>query len=98
MKNNVLNLLGLAYRASKIVIGSDDVILNMKENKIYLVFLDKDLSSNIEKQIIKNCDLNSVKLDRSFTKEELSHAIGKKNVCVIGITDEGFTKLINKSL
>ena len=51
MTNNKLNLLGLAYRAKKISIGSDLTIEAIKKNNCFLVFFDKDYSSSTEKQI-----------------------------------------------
>lgn len=96
--NNILNLLGLAYRAKKLVIGSDDVLLSIKDNTIKLVLIDKDMMSNTSKEITYFCEKNNIVLVRNFTKEELSHSIGKKNISVIGIIDEGFKNLIMKSL
>ncbi len=98
MNNKVLNLVGLAYRASKTIIGVDEVVITLKENKIKLVLLDKDLSSNTLKELNYLCDKHNVRFVRNFTKEELSHSIGKKNISVIGIIDEGFKKLIEESL
>lgn len=98
MKNRVLSLIGLAYRASKIIIGVDETIVKLKERKVNLVFLDKDLTTNTLKELSYECEISNARLVREFTKEELSHAIGKKNVSVIGIIDEGFKKLIEESL
>lgn len=98
MTNNTLRLIGLAYRASKITIGIDETLDKIKEKKVCLVFLDKDLFSNTEKQLNYISKTENINLLRCFTKDELSHAIGKKNISVIGILDEGFKKLIEESL
>ena len=97
MTNNKLNLLGLAYRAKKISIGSDLTIEAIKKNNCFLVFFDKDYSSSTEKQIKKLCDINKIPYITEFTKDELSHAIGKAaNIRVIGIIDKGFGDSIVK--
>lgn len=96
--NRKLNLLGLAYKAKKISIGSDLTIDAIKKNNCFLVFFDKDYSSSTEKQIKKLCDFNKIPYVLEFTKEELCHAIGSKaNIRVIGITDKGFSDSITKS-
>jgi len=94
MKSKIENLLGLAYIAKETVIGSDDTINLIKENKISLVILDKNTNTDIEKQLIKLCDSHGIELIRTLTSEEISKSIGLKNVKVIGIKSEGFKNLI----
>ncbi len=98
MTNNKLNLLGLAYRAKKISIGSDLTIEEIKKKECFLVFLDKNYESTTEKQIKKLCEINNIPYITEFTKEELCHAIGSKaNIRVLGVTDKGFSNSIVKN-
>ena len=98
MTNNKLNLLGLAFRAKKISIGSDLTIDRIKNKECFLVFLDKNYESTTEKQIKKLCEINNIPYITEFTKEELCHAIGSKaNIRVIGVIDKGFSSSIVKS-
>ena len=96
MSSNTLNLLGLAYKASKIVIGFDDVLLKIK--KIKLIFISNELSINSVNKLKKESEKYNILIMDKFSKEELSHSIGKKNISVIGIIDEGFKKLMIESL
>ena len=88
MINKTLQLLGLAYRASKITIGTDETLDKIKDKKVCLIFLDKSLSINTIKELKSASEANGIKLLDRFTKEDLSHANGKKNISVIGIIDE----------
>ena len=98
MINNKLNLLGLAFRAKKISIGSDLTIEGIKRKECFLVFLDKNYESSTEKQIKKLCEVNNIPYITEFTTEELCHAIGSKaNIRVIGVLDKGFSNSIVKN-
>ncbi len=98
MTNKTLSLLGLALKANKLIIGFDEIIKPQNQKKIFLLLMDKNLSSNIEKQIIIISELRKIPLIRNFSKDELSKSLGKTNIKVIGVTDEGFKNLILKSL
>jgi len=97
MRTKKENLLGLAYVAKKIIIGSDECIEAIKNNKVFLVYLDKNTNTNIEKQLIKLCESHNVVLDKTLSSEELSHSIGLKNIKVIGVIDKGFSTSMMKS-
>ncbi len=94
MKNKTLGLLGLAQSANKLSIGSDLTLELIKSNKVFLVLLDKDIKGTTEKQLTNICDLNKIALMRTFNSCELSQAIGKRNVKVIGVLDKGFAEHI----
>ena len=98
MINITLNLLGLALKAKKLIIGFDEIIKSQNQKKIFLLLMDKDLSSNIEKQVINISELREIPLIRNFSKDELSKSLGKTNIKVVGVTDEGFKNLILNSL
>jgi ribosomal protein L7Ae-like RNA K-turn-binding protein len=86
--------LGLAYRAKKITLGADETIKAISKNKIVLVLLASDASENTIKKITDKCYFYKVELSQSFNSIELSSALGKNNIKVIGIKDEGFKNII----
>lgn len=89
--DQVLNLLGLATRARKIVLGEEFVLKVMsKTNKV--VFLANDAGDNITKKIKDKAETYSCLLIQSYSTEELSRAIGKENRKVILVDDKGFNK------
>lgn len=90
-ENSKLGILGIACRANKLIFGTEQVINNIRKNKIYLVLLAKDSSENTKKKITDKCKYYNILLNIEFTNEQLNKAIGKQNVMVVGVTDINFT-------
>ena len=93
-KEKVLNLLGLAHRAGKVVSGDFVVEKAIKAKTVTLLLLASDAAKNNEDKFINLADKLSIPVKRVATKEELGSAIGKEMRVVIGITDDGFGKPI----
>ncbi len=85
--DEILSLLGLSQRANKVLYG-ENLIDNM--GKVKLLFLGKDASDKTKERFLKKCRYYEIPFLESYESEELSRAIGKRNVKIIGITDEGF--------
>lgn len=84
-------------RARKLVTGTDMTINEVRKSKVKLVLLAKDASDNTKKKVYDKCKFYDTKVLEIFTSEELSNPIGKKNIMVLGITDQGFSKnLLNQ--
>ena len=93
--DSVLNILGLAYRAKKIVLGEE--VLN-KISKVRLMFLASDLSEKSRERFEKKCFHYNIEHVDSYSSEEISSALGRKTVKVVGITDEGFARSIKSKI
>lgn len=91
--DKMLNTLGLAYRAKKVVLG-EEVLENIK--RVKLLFIASDISEKSRERFLKKCSFYSIEFINEFNSEELSNALGKQNVKVIGVIDEGFTKSLLK--
>ena len=92
--DNRLNTIGLAYRAKKIVFGEE--VLN-QISRVKLVIIASDISEKSRERFLKKCSYYNIDYIDCFNGEEISNALGKNNIKVIGITDEGFKKsLLNK--
>ena len=88
----ILNLLGLAFRAKKVVSGEDFCVEGIRKGEIKYLFLASDAGINTTKKITDKAKYYNVTLDNTFTSSELSGAIGKNNRMVIGVLDIGFAK------
>lgn len=88
----ILNLLGLAFRAKKVVSGEDFCVEGIRKGEIKYLFLASDAGINTTKKITDKAKYYNVVLDNRFTSSELSGAIGKNNRMVIGVIDIGFAK------
>lgn len=97
-KQQVLNLLGLARRAGKLVSGEDTVLRMLKQNKVKIVFVANDASEKQIDKFNKKTYFYKTKMNNDFTCDELSSAIGKPMCKMLGITDQGFLDALNKRL
>lgn len=92
----MLNLIGLALRAKKITIGSELTIKGVRNGKVRLVFLANDAAVNTTKLVTDKCHTFNVEVISDFNGIELSNSVGKNNIKVIGITDQGFSEALSR--
>lgn len=97
-KIKALNLLGLAYRAKKIVNGEENVIMNLQKGKCKVVIIASDASSRTLDMFEKKCFFYNVKLVKDFSSDELSKALGKTLVKDLAIIDQGFSDAFFENL
>ena len=96
-KRKALNLLGLAQRARKLESGSPTVLTSVRSKQATLVVSADDASQNTKKQFLDKCEYYNIPSYIIFTKEEISHAIGKERT-VCAFTDDGFAQSFKKLL
>jgi len=89
-KQRVLNFLGLAMRAGKVIAGESLVIEAIRMKKVSLVFLASDSGVSTCKKVTDKAKFYGVKVIELFTSDELSQAIGKSRK-VLAVSDKGFT-------
>ena len=87
-EDKILNLLGLAQRAGKVISGDFIVEKAMKRKDPKLVLLAGDCAANNEK----------IPLHSIANKEALGTAIGKEVRVVVAVLDDGFAKAIVKEI
>jgi len=92
LKDRILNLLGLAMRARKLVTGEELVINEVRRGKVKLVILSEDASANTKKNIMNKCQSYHVKCLQFGSRHEIGWAIGKDERVIIGVLDSGFAK------
>ena len=83
-------------RARGLVSGEEIVCEYMASGKVKYVFLATDASNNAKKKIKNKAQFYNVEVDESYTSLELSTAIGKAGRMVVGITNQGFLKILKK--
>jgi ribosomal protein L7Ae-like RNA K-turn-binding protein len=94
-KTKILNLLGLAMRAGKLVTGEELTLKDIRNNTAKFVFVAADASENTRKKIKDKCSYYNVPVSESLTQSEMSHAIGRSRM-IIGINDQGFAAKIKE--
>ncbi|AIS52482.1 ribosomal protein L7Ae/L30e/S12e/gadd45 [Thermoanaerobacter kivui] len=95
MKNDRFHsILGISKKAGKLVSGTYSVDKYLKLKKVFLVILARDVSKNTYKKFSRMCEFRNIPYIVHSTKELLARAIGREQVGVIGITDEGLAKVL----
>ena len=96
----VLGMLGLAMKAGKVVIGTEQVIAFMQKKKLKLVLLSSGSSDGTKKKISSKCEFYGIRLaELPIQTDELGSLLGKTYTpAVVGITDENFSNTIVKLL
>ena len=98
MKNKITGLLGIAKRAGKILYGFDAVVSAQQTKKTVFIAVSSDVSENTLRKWDNLTD-HAFLTHLPLTKDELSKALGSsKPVGILGITDNGFAKAIEKAL
>ncbi|MDD4000002.1 MAG: ribosomal L7Ae/L30e/S12e/Gadd45 family protein [Bacilli bacterium] len=96
--NKGLNIIGLAYKAGKLVTGEDRVLRSLKKGKLHLVLVAKDASPKTIDKFSKKGFYYKTPLNLDYTCDELSHSIGKPMVKILAITDKGFFEALKRNL
>lgn len=89
--------LGLAYKAQKVKLGSDLAIVSMQTSQAKLILLACDASDRTKKTLRDKTSYYGIELIDTYSTEELSKTLGRTNIKVVTITDEGFKRLIKSN-
>lgn len=87
MNRQVLQLLGLAMRARKLITGEELVVGAIRNSQAKLVLLATDASANTTKKVSDKCSHYRVPLLVPADRFTLGAAIGKEARVAIAITD-----------
>ena len=93
-EEKVITMLGFANKAGKLAIGRSAVQATNFKNKLYAVLVATDASEKIE-AIVQDVQKETF---RCCTKNELGQILGRTEVAIIGILDQGFAKSIRKAM
>lgn len=94
----LLQLLGLAARARKVVSGEELVVREIRNGNAKLVLLASDAAHNSSKKIKDKCTYYNVEYYVFGDRYDLGHATGKEARVAIAITDSGFAKKMSSLL
>lgn len=99
MQNDrVLNLIGLAQKAGKVVSGEFMTEKAVKTGEAALVILAEDASENTQKKFRNMCEFYQVPLSIHAAKDYLGHAMGKELRASLAVVDNGFAQAIMKKM
>lgn len=100
MNDKFLLNLGLAHRAGKLRMGTENVRDSIKKCCAVQVFIARDVSENTKKEISDSANYYNTPCEViPYTMNELSVCLGKDSlVSAVSLTDIGFKNLILKNL
>lgn len=93
-ESKVLNLLGLAQRAGKLLSGDFVVEKAMKRGTYPLLIMASDCAKNNREKYEYLASTNTTPMRVISTKEALGSALGKEMRAVIIVNDRGFAKTL----
>jgi ribosomal protein L7Ae-like RNA K-turn-binding protein len=96
--NKGLNIIGLAFKAGKLATGEDQVLRLLKKKKLQLVLVAKDASPKTIDKFSRKGYFYETPLNLDYTCDELSHAIGKPMIKILGLIDKGFFEALKRNL
>lgn len=91
-KKKVLNLIGLAKRARKVVSGEFSTEKSVKSGRSCLVIVSEEASDNTKKMFTNMCAYYEVPICLFGTKDELGHSMGQEFRASLSVEDAGFAK------
>jgi ribosomal protein L7Ae-like RNA K-turn-binding protein len=94
--NKVVQYLGLAQRAGKMVTGEELVIQAIRHKQVKLVVLAGDASDNTRKKIQDKCASYQVPLRIYGDRNLLGSSLGKEQRVTLGVKDSGFAQELLK--
>jgi len=86
-KGRLLGLLGLARRGGNLTLGTVATRQAIRSRKVCLVLMAQDLSESSAAKAAQIARAVKIPIIRSCTKAELSGALGRENLGVVGVTD-----------
>ena len=98
MNDKVLGMIGLSVRAGKVAFGVFMTEKALDEGRACLVIASEDIGASNRRKIEGKCAAYETDLVFYSDKASLSRALGKKDVPVIAVCDEGFAKAILNKL
>lgn len=98
MNDKIIGMLGLAMRAGKLVVGSEQVSLAVAKGRVLLVISSTEASPGTRKKLRTKCEFYGVKLiNLDIEIGELGRILGKTYApACVGVTDENFVKALEK--
>ncbi len=99
MADRALNYLGLMRRAGKLEIGETATGFAVKDGKARIVCVASDASDNAVRRARGYLNgRRALYVELPYTKEELSHALGKSGCSMAACTDFGLSSALLKAL
>lgn len=93
-----LSQLGLAQAARRLAVGDMACQEALGKGRVGLIVLARDASHRTKRRFVFLAERHSVPCVEMASKAELGQALGRRDVAVIGVCDQGFSRSIQAAL
>lgn len=93
-ERRALEILGLARRAGRVELGTRAVREAGAEGRLLCVILAEDAGGNARGRLERVVGGDRVRLLRVSSRRRLGAALGREDLVTVGVTDEGFARLV----
>lgn len=94
MKDKLLSFLGIAKKAGKVIEGYNKCEEATLKNKCFLLLVSSSCASNTIEKFIRISEKKDIPMINHYSTEELSMAIGREGIGIIGISDSSMASKI----
>jgi len=99
MRNNLLPLLGLCFRARSLAVGEEPVDASVRARYARLLLLAADAADNTVRRTRRFAESGGCPWLRTpFSKAELGRAVGRSSAAILAVTDIGLAANIARRL
>lgn len=88
MKDRFISFLGITKKAGKVIEGYNKCEEALKKNSCYLIIVSQETSSNTKEKFERISDNNKIPMIVAYKSEDLSYALGKVGLNVLGVKDK----------
>ncbi len=98
--SRLLGSLGLAARARKLTFGTELTLEAAERGDLHLVILSKEASQNTLNKVKRSCtEIGIAFFELDIDAQRLALSLGKKRpVMTIGVIDENFRELVQRTI
>jgi len=87
MKDKLLGFLGIAKKAGKVIEGYNKCEEAALKNKCFLLIVSSNCALNTIEKFLRISEKKDIFVINHYSTEELSRAIGREGIGIIGISD-----------
>lgn len=88
MNDKFLQFLGIAKKAGKLFEGYNKCEESIKNGKITILILSKEVSQNTRDKFVHYCEKANVTIIDEYSKEQLGAQLGVREINIVGIGDK----------
>ncbi len=97
-QNDALNILGLARKAGKLVLGTTATEHALKRGRVKALIFAKDVAENTKKKLEPWTRNKKIPIFYLSNKQELGRQFNRESVGVLGLLDSNFNHALKKHL